>query len=295
MNNPFQQYFTSVIEAYRLGNTETAYNRPVLVFLETFRCVGVDTSGERKGKEGENIDIKLWHTREDITNTEPFAGVEVKKVGGIDERARKQILTETERYGNMILTDSITWRFFRLDNGTPKEYAGVKLAHLCNGDFVVDQEKIPLLENLIADFVLKEPAFIKSSDKLAEYMAVHAKTIKSIIAGILKENAHREPIVNDRQRNLPLFDELYSLFLKIKSDLQPALNTSSFADMYAQTIVYGLFIARYNDDDLSNFNRVEALGNLLAETPLLKEFFAHIGVNNFHPSLVSHNRYRELT
>ncbi len=48
-------------------------------------CAARDLSGERKGQSGENIDIKLWHTEEEVTETEPFAGVEVKKVGGIDK------------------------------------------------------------------------------------------------------------------------------------------------------------------------------------------------------------------
>lgn len=50
-------------------------------------CAARDMSGERKGQTGENIDIKLWHSEEQITDTEPFAGIEVKKIGGIDKRA----------------------------------------------------------------------------------------------------------------------------------------------------------------------------------------------------------------
>ena len=57
-------------------------------------------SGERSGQTGENIDIKLWHGDHDTAETEPFAGVEVKKVDGIDARARMQIKSEAERYGN---------------------------------------------------------------------------------------------------------------------------------------------------------------------------------------------------
>lgn len=79
-------------------------------------------SGERKGQSGENIDIKLWHTEEEVTETEPFAGVEVKKVGGIDKRALSQIKIEADRYGNAILTDNIEWRFWRA--GDTEMYTG---------------------------------------------------------------------------------------------------------------------------------------------------------------------------
>ncbi|MDD4592833.1 MAG: DNA methyltransferase, partial [Parabacteroides sp.] len=46
--------------------------------------------------------------------------------------------------------------------------------------------------------------------------------------------------------------------------------------MYAQTIVYGLFIARYNDPTPDTFNRFEAIGNLHDESSLLQMFFTHI-------------------
>ena len=45
----------------------------------SFGCAARDLSGERKGQTGENIDIKLWHSEEEVTETEPFAGIEVKK------------------------------------------------------------------------------------------------------------------------------------------------------------------------------------------------------------------------
>ena len=80
-------YYKSVCEAYRLGNVESSYNAPIITLFEHFGCTARDLSGERKGQTGENIDIKLWHSEEQITDTEPFAGIEVKKIGGIDKRA----------------------------------------------------------------------------------------------------------------------------------------------------------------------------------------------------------------
>ena len=55
-------YYRAVCEAYRLGNTESAYNAPIIGLISQFGCAPRDMSGERKGQSGENIDIKLWHT-----------------------------------------------------------------------------------------------------------------------------------------------------------------------------------------------------------------------------------------
>lgn len=115
---------------------------------------------------------------------------------------------------------------------------------------------------------------------------VHARTIRSIISGILKDDGNGQPLVNDSQKRLPMFIELYGLYSRIKSDLRPLMNTREFSDMYAQTIVYGLFIARYNDTTPDSFDRYEAIKYLQEESELLKQFFMHIaGTGRKHPTL----------
>lgn len=277
-------YFKAVCDAYRLGNVESSYNAPIMSLFTSIGCAARDLSGERKGQTGENIDIKLWHSEEEVTETEPFAGVEVKKVGGIDKRALSQIKIEAERYGNAILTDNLEWRFWRA--GDAEMYTGLKLIELVDGKLVLKDENVELFIRLVEDFLLRDPAQIKSSTKLAEYMAMHARTIRSIISGILKDDGSGQPLVNDNQKRLPMFVELYGLYSRIKSDLRPMMNTREFADMYAQTIVYGLFIARYNDTTPDSFDRYEAIRYLQEESELLKQFFMHItGTGRKHPTL----------
>jgi len=221
-----QDYFQSVCEAYRLGNTESSYNPPIITLLTQFGCNARDLSGERSRKAGENIDIKLWRGDVDVTEAEPFAGVEVKKIDGIDARAKTQIKKESTLYGYAILTDNFVWEFWR--SGEDKMYSGVKLIEIIDGKLVLKQENIELFISLVEDFLLQDPTQIKSSNKLAEYMAIHAKTIRSVITGILKEDSDGLPLVDDRQKRLPLFPELYGLFSRIKADLRPFLNTRSF-------------------------------------------------------------------
>ena len=260
-------YFRAVCDAYRLGNVESSYNAPIMALFTGIGCAARDLSGERKGQTGENIDIKLWHSEEDVTETEPFAGVEVKKVGGIDKRALSQIKTEADRYGNAILTGNLEWRFWRA--GDTEMYTGLRLIDLVDDKLVLKEENIELFISLVEDFLLRDPAQIKSSTKLAEYMAMHARTIRSIISGILKDDGNGQPLVNDNQKRLPMFPELYGLYSRIQSDLRPLITSREFADMYAQTIVYGLFIARYNDTTPDSFDRYEAIKFLQEESELL--------------------------
>ncbi len=283
-NEVITNYYKAVCEAYKLGNVESSYNAPIITLLTEIGCAARDLSGERKGQSGENIDIKLWHTEEEIGGIEPFAGVEVKKIGGIDARALGQIKLEAEKFGNAILTDNLEWRFWRA--GDKEMYTGIRIIELVDGKLLLKEDLVELFFSLIEDFILKNPTQIKSSSRLAEYMAIHARTIRSIITGIIRDDGTGQPIVNDQQKRLPMFSELYGLYTRIKKDLRPHMDTREFADMYAQTIVYGLFIARYNDRTPDNFDKYEAIGNLQDESELLKQFFMHIaGTGKKHPTL----------
>lgn len=284
MSEPISSYYAAVCEAYRLGNIESSYNEPIMSLFSQFGCIARDLSGERSGVAGENIDIKLWHSDESINEIEPFAGIEVKKVGGIDDRAKRQIKAEANRFGNAILTDNLVWEFWR--SGEDGMYTKVRLIEKDENQLSLKKENIELFCSLIEDFLLQNPAQIRSSRKLAEYMAMHARTIRSIIIGILKEDEAGNPMLSDRQMSLPMFPELIGLYSKIKNELRPTMNTRSFADMYAQTIVYGLFTARYNDASQETFDRYEAIKYLQEESALLKQFFMHIaGSGKKHPTL----------
>ena len=267
-------YCNKVNELYKAGNVESSYNKPIMDLISLFGCKPEDFSGGRSAEAGENIDIKLWHLEEDINDIPAFGAIEVKKVNGIDDRANRQILIEANKYGNVILTDNVSWRFYQ--KGETKMYNGFVLLNKDeNNNFVLDEEKIELFIQSIKDYLLTEPTSIKSSNKLAFYMAEHARTIKVIIDGILKTDYTK-----------PMFNELNALFAKLREDLLPDLTIEKFADMYAQTITYGLFIARYNDKSLTNFSRGEALENLSKESVLLKKFFMHITTSDsLHPTL----------
>ena len=268
------KYCNKVNELYKLGNVESSYNKPVQDLIQLFGCKIVDVSGGRREDAGENIDLAIWHLDEDINDIPAFGGVEVKKVKGIDKRANEQILIEAKKFGNVILTDNLQWQFYH--ENEEKMYNGFALLKQNEeGVFVVDEDKIPLFMQSIKDYILTAPKNIKSASKLAYYMAQHAQTIKVIIHGILSADNTK-----------PMFNELSALFNKLKAELLPDLNIETFSDMYAQTITYGLFIARYNDKTLNDFSRGEALTNLSKESVLLKEFFQHITTTNIiHPTL----------
>ncbi len=269
-----KKYCIEVNKCYKAGNIESSYNKPVIDLIQSFGCLAHDFSGARSGATGENIDIKLWHINEDINRIPPFGAIEVKKVKGEDERARKQIIVESKRYGNVILTDNVIWKFYNSDS--EKMYNGFQLLKLNDlKEFELDESKVDLFIAAITDFIRVKPNKIRSPHVLAYYMSEYAKTIKTIVFSILQADDSK-----------PMFNELSALYSKIKQELLPDLEIKEFSDMYAQTIVYGLFIARYNDKTPETFSRGEAIENLTKESHLLKQFFQHIAMSEkLHPTL----------
>ena len=63
------------------------------------------------------------------------------------------------------------------------------------------------------------------------------------------------------------------------------LTQEAFADMYAQTLVYGLFVARYHDDSQDTFSRAEARDLVPESNPFLRQFFNHIAGPDFNKRL----------
>jgi hypothetical protein len=61
-----------------------------------------------------------------------------------------------------------------------------------------------------------------------------------------------------------------------KSILIHDINPKQFADVYAQTIAYGMFAARLHDETLETFSRLEAAELIPQSNPFLRKLFQHI-------------------
>jgi predicted helicase len=101
-------------------------------------------------------------------------------------------------------------------------------------------------------------------------MAALARLIRDIM-----REAFNEEDLNDDEPD-PLHEQLDGFRKVLIHDLTPA----QFADMYAQTICYGLFAARCNADSAERFTRQNAGFDLPKTNPFLRKMFDYIaGVN----------------
>ena len=184
--------------------------------------------------------------------------------------ADKEVVKQAERYvkafGKILLTNYLEFQI--LDESG--EVVKVQIASKSGHSIVSHEENFAQFENLIKDYITPTTRTIRSAKKLAEIMASKARLVRDNSLAALEENKQ---------------SEIYSQYLAFKEVLIRDLSPHEFADMYAQTLVYGLFVARYFDESLSDFSRHEAHDLLPSTNPLLKKFFGHVAGTDFDPKV----------
>ena len=168
---------------------------------------------------------------------------------------------------NLILTNYLEFRFFV--NG--EHVDTVKVADIVNGKIKVYEKEYQKLIDHIRNFCDYQGQTIKSPKQLANLMAQKAVMIRDVIITALECDCAGSLA---SQRNA------------FKQILLHDLTDHTFADMYAQTIAYGLFVARLNDTTLDDFTRQEARELVSKNNPFLRQLFDYISGANLDDNLV---------
>lgn len=159
---------------------------------------------------------------------------------------------------NLIYTNCLDFEFYR---------EGVLLNKVSIADFLKGIRPLPLqfkvLENQLRDFISQKPQTITSAERLAEIMAGKAVLIKDVLFNALREDKD-------------LQTEIAGQYKAFQEHLIHDITPEDFADIYAETIAYGMFAARLHDKTLDTFSRHEALDLLPKSNPFLRSLFGYI-------------------
>ena len=171
----------------------------------------------------------------------PILYIEVKDIGvSLDKVEKSEQMSRYFGYTNLVLTDYLEFRFYR--NGI-RYIEPIKIA-----DYDLKSRKIiPLEKNY--EYISRTLLDFSSSQKEPIRSGVHLAKIMGGKAQRIRDNV-RQFFSNESNNN-----ELIRVYESIKKLLVHDLRLDAFADMYAQTLVYGLFVARYYDDTPINFTR----------------------------------------
>lgn len=255
-------YITDLNTQYTSGKaTEHSY-RPLLKTLLETLLPKLNIINEPKRQACGAPDYILTHA--DL----PIGFIETKDINDKDlkgEKSKNGNKEQFDRYKksltNLIFTDYLTFHFYRNE----------ELLHSVTIAKVTDKGITPLPENFdtfltyIQNFGSFEPSGIAKAEDLVTLMAAKAQLLSKIIEKALNED-HTKGIQTDLTDQLTAFSNV----------LIHDISAKDFADMYAQTITYGLFTARYHDPTLPTFSRQEAYQLLPASNPFLKKLFGYI-------------------
>ncbi|MEH6892215.1 type ISP restriction/modification enzyme [Bacillus sp. JJ864] len=193
----------------------------------------------------------------------PIGYIEAKDIGkDLNSKIYKE---QFERYktalDNLIITDYIWFQFYRQGELTHE----IQIGEIKSGKIIPLTKNYDEFYNLIQEFCNFIGQTIKSPKKLAEMMASKAR---------LLENTLEKAITSDEksQENTSLKDQYESFRQILIHDLQP----KEFADIYAQTLAYGMFAARLHDTKLDEFTRQEAAELIPKTNPFLRKLFQYV-------------------
>ncbi len=272
MNSNITTYIEELNKVYQTQQATEATYRGILQNLIKTLLPKVTIIHEPKRSAYGVPDYKI------LKNDIAISFIETKNLNDKDLKGEKEKLhkEQFDRYksalNTIVFTDYLTFHLY--ENGELTSSANI--ANIVNQTIVPtdDKKEEAVFLKIVQTLGNASPQKITQAGKLAEIMAAKAKLIATIIGNAMSENK------TDEDKNL--HDKL-SAFQKI---LVHDMDEKQFADFYAQTIVYGMFIARINDKTPKTFSRLEAAELIPSFNPFLKKIFKNIALAELHSYIV---------
>jgi hypothetical protein len=254
-NIALRVYLSAIEQDYKSGQaTEHTYRTALKGLLESFgdgilarnepkriQCGAPDYVVERKNLTIGYVEAKDIH-------------VSLDKVEQDDQLKRY-----LRGLDNLVLTDYLEFRWYIQGE---KQMMARLATPRADRSLSVDKEGAVAVEQLLQSFLEHSAEPISQPQDLAKRLARLAQMIRDIIITTFEQKA--------ASHNLR---DLYSSFQAV---LLPDLKVPEFADMFAQTMAYGLFAARYNHTEKSLFRREDATREIPRTNPFLRKLFAAI-------------------
>jgi very-short-patch-repair endonuclease len=281
LKQAYSIYIKQIELDHRKGNdTEITHRDAFSAYVKAVLTDGYTVSQETKQEDGNKPDYEI----ESKSRTVGF--IETKKIDYPLDRLEgdDQLQRYFEAVGNVITTNYLEFRWYSKIENTD-DYDGSKLipirslkvAHW-DGKRIVTDIKDPHLKlaDFIRGFTYAKVRTVRKPVELARRMSSTAKMIRDSMT---------EELAGETNEIDPLSSQLESFRETIIADLSPQL----FADMYAETISYGLFSAK-NAVGSKEITWQGASHSIPATNPFLKRLFNEL-VQQLPPAVT---RYTNL-
>ena len=261
-----KEYISTVNQKYRAGNaTEHSYRGALEQLIQTLLPKLRIVNEPKRVKCGAPDYIA---SRRDSM---PVFYIEAKDIGDNDLDGRnphghkEQFTRYKQALDYIIFTDYLDFHLY--EHGEFVD--SVRIAEVKGDKIVAINENEEKFLNLIEHVGNNAIQRITSASRLAKLMAGKARLLENIIEQAMNDDT--ESYANDNLRGQ------YNAF---KDVLIQELKPSDFADIYAQTIAYGMFAARLHDDTPEDFSREEAAKLIPKTNPFLRQIFNNLAGND---------------
>ena len=273
---PFKKYFSALTEFDKAEETEHSLRTQLqdLMFAlaekaESPVTVIHEPRPDKGGLGAPDFKLKL---REGIVGY-----LETKKPGeDLDSVIRSpQIEKYKKLSSNLIVTDYVEWIWLRDD----KEVGREKLC--CHDDIgtrgvgaKLSPQKARRVAALLENFLSTPPKQIGRAKDLAQALAARCHNLREFLAVELRRQSKREQA-----------GRLYGLYEVFRDEVFGGeLKKQEFADAFAQTLGYGLFLAKLSAKPSDDITLDNAKQHISANFPLIKElvgFLDELGGDNY--------------
>ena len=247
-------YVKEIDKLYQTGLTTEHSFRPALAQLLR-DCTGCTVINEQSHIDCGAPDLTL------LNKQLPIAYIEAKDLEDGDLDGRKKNKEQFDRYkaslDTILFTDYLDFHLY--EHGEWQQ--SVRLAEIQGNKIrLSDADRfIALMEHIRS----AKPQRITSAAKLAQLMAGKARMLRDIIEQALIQDGDTPT-------------ELRSYMEDFRNVLIHDITPKKFADIYAQTIAYGMFAARLHDTTPEDFTRAEAANLIPKSNPFLRKIFQQI-------------------
>lgn len=266
-----KNYLENIVKIFLQGDArEESYYSSLEGFIKSFaqsinKSIQITTIPKKT--EAGNPDFRIWDGSQHI-----IGYIEAKKpnenLNLIEES--KQLRKYRATFPNLILTDFNEFRLYR--NGVLIQKTNISkfyIAERLRTQPILEneQELYNLLENFLS-FTLPK---VYTAETLATELAKRTSFLRDqVISNELEEEEKGKGI-------------LFGFYNAFKQYLVGDLTQKSFADIYSQTVTYGLFAARSRANE--NFNRKVAFNYIPKTIGILRDVFQFISLGKLSPQM----------
>ncbi|MDY0391846.1 MAG: type ISP restriction/modification enzyme [Candidatus Bipolaricaulis sp.] len=265
----FRRYLAALTSVAAQGDAREESFYPALADLisswaKATQVADVHVTAQPKPTEAGNPDFRVWDGREHIIGYIEAKAPTIENLEPIAES--EQLRRYRGTFPNLILTNAFEFRLYRDGNLVAK----ARLAR----PFVATKlgttpplEQVEELQSLLAQFFAFSLPRAYSAAELARALAVRTR--------FLRDQVVAQELAEEQKTARGYLLGFYEVF---RQHLIAGLTPEGFADLYAQTLTYGLFAARVRAGE--EFNRRAAFDTIPHTIGILRDLFQFISLGD---------------